>query len=68
MSQQTVHLGDPPLGTERRRRRTRHPGLSLAVICPPGTGARARRASRQSRTIILPVFCPRSMARKASTA
>ncbi|MCO5969878.1 MFS transporter [Actinoallomurus soli] len=31
MSQQTVQMGDPPLDSERRRR-TRHPGLSLAVI------------------------------------
>ncbi|MEV0402102.1 MFS transporter [Actinoallomurus sp. NPDC050550] len=32
MSQQTVQMGDPPLDAERRRRHTRHPGLSLAVI------------------------------------
>ncbi|GAA4627982.1 MFS transporter [Actinoallomurus vinaceus] len=31
MSQQTVQMGDPPLDAERRRH-TRHPGLSLAVI------------------------------------
>ncbi|GAA0351878.1 MFS transporter [Actinoallomurus spadix] len=30
MSQQTVQMGDPPLDPERRR--THHPGLSLAVI------------------------------------
>ncbi|MEV5751162.1 MFS transporter [Actinoallomurus sp. NPDC052308] len=32
MSQQTVQMGEPSLDSEPRRRRTRHPGLSLAVI------------------------------------